>query len=271
MNIKCPCCGSVNSLDSLIDDEPAAQALMSVLKITAVGRAVVKYLGLFRPAKKSLTWAKTAGLLGELMPMIEAQAIKRNGQDYVVPHHIWESAISKVIEARDAGRLTTPLKSHGYLLEVLVTEVARHGDEKAMAFNAKKQAEKQENDRAVRVAQEAQKQAREAEGKPKERQGLTTEGKALFTQVMAGMKEAIDMTPEDKQAELKALQTGAELPPRIKRQPAKSPEQIKQEMQQLLDESLAQMTDAQRAAFYAQREENRRALHEFDRKLETTH
>lgn len=122
MLIKCPACGASASLDALIDDEPAAQALMLALKLTPVGRSLVKYLGLFRPAKRQLSWSRVAVILGELTPMIEAQRIERNGVVYDAPMAVWEAAIDKVLAMRDMGKLATPLKSHGYLLEIIATE-----------------------------------------------------------------------------------------------------------------------------------------------------
>ena len=126
MLIKCPACGAQASLDALIDDEPAAQALLLALKLSPVGRSLVKYLGLFRPAQRQLSWAKVAKLLGELTPMIEAQRIERNGIVYEAPSAVWAVAIDKILLARDAGKLQTPLKSHGYLFEIMVTECGRN-------------------------------------------------------------------------------------------------------------------------------------------------
>jgi hypothetical protein len=126
MLIKCPACGASASLDALIDDEPAAQALMLALKLSPVGRSLVRYLGLFRPAKRQLSWSKVVTLLGELTPMIESQRISRNGVVYEVPMAVWEVAIDKVLMMRDSGKLATPLKSHGYLLEIIVTEAGKN-------------------------------------------------------------------------------------------------------------------------------------------------
>lgn len=74
MNIKCPNCGAVHSLDSLINDAEASAVLRAVLEMDAeLGKAAIRYVGLFRPAKSQLSWARTAKLLNELMPMIKAQ------------------------------------------------------------------------------------------------------------------------------------------------------------------------------------------------------
>lgn len=71
MNIKCPNCGAVHSLDSLINDAEASAVLRTVLEMDAeLGKAAIRYIGLFRPAKSQLSWARTAKLLNELLPIL---------------------------------------------------------------------------------------------------------------------------------------------------------------------------------------------------------
>lgn len=125
MLIRCPCCGSENSLDSLIDNEAASKTLALALSFHPVGSALVKYIGLFRPNQKKLSWTRMHKLLDELLPMIQQQRIERKGQVYDTTMQVWESALIKVIEARNSGALQMPLKSHGYLLEVVITECSK--------------------------------------------------------------------------------------------------------------------------------------------------
>ena len=125
MQIRCPSCGAEMSLEAVIDNDAAAQALTLALSITPLGKLIVRYLALFRPAKSKLSWPRVVSLLGELMPMIESQRIERNGTLYEAPHDVWCAAIEQMLATRDAGRLQTPLKSHGYLFEVMITEAAR--------------------------------------------------------------------------------------------------------------------------------------------------
>ena len=125
MNIRCPSCGAQMSLDTVIDDSAAAQALQSALEMSAVGTLVIRYLALFRPAKNKLTWPRVASLLGELLPSIKSQRLERDGQVVDAPHQAWAQALEKTLAARDAGALRTPLKTHGYLFEIVVAESAR--------------------------------------------------------------------------------------------------------------------------------------------------
>ncbi|OFR70044.1 hypothetical protein [Neisseria sp. HMSC069H12] len=120
MNIKCPNCGAVHSLDSLINDAEASSVLRTVLEMDAeLGKAAIRYIGLFRPAKSQLSWARTAKLLNELMPMIKAQEAVRDGVSYPAPAEAWLHGFNETVNARDQGRLKLPLKSHGYLLEIV--------------------------------------------------------------------------------------------------------------------------------------------------------
>ena len=120
MNVKCPNCGAVHSLDTLINDAEASAVLKAVLEMDVeLGKAAIRYIGLFRPAKSQLSWARTAKLLNELMPMIKAQEAVRDGVSSPAPAEAWLHGFNETVNARDQGRLKLPLKSHGYLLEIV--------------------------------------------------------------------------------------------------------------------------------------------------------
>ena len=120
MKTKCPNCGAIHSLDSLLAVEDAAD-LMAVLAglDAAIGKAALRYLGLFRPARSQLSFGRAAKLLAELMPDIRRGAISRNGTEYPAPPAAWLYGFQTALDARDAGRLKLPLKSHGWLYEVV--------------------------------------------------------------------------------------------------------------------------------------------------------
>lgn len=120
MICRCPNCGAANSLDSLVSDAEAAEVLKMLLELDAdIGKAAIRYIGLFRPAKSQLSWARTAKLLNELLPMIKAQEAVRDGVSYPAPAEAWIYGFNETVNARDQGRLKLPLKSHGYLLEIV--------------------------------------------------------------------------------------------------------------------------------------------------------
>lgn len=120
MNIRCPCCGAENSLDALIAHEQARQSLWTLANIGGpMTQGLAQYLGLFRPSKSSLSQARMYSLMSELIPDIRAGEIRRNGQVHPAPVAAWTYAFNEVLAARDSGRLKTPLKSHGYLYEII--------------------------------------------------------------------------------------------------------------------------------------------------------
>lgn len=120
MKVRCPECGTAMSLNVLIAHDDAREALIALAGISdGLARALLKYLTLFRPSEKDLSFARVAKLLNELLPMIRAETVERKRQTYPAPREAWIWAAGKCIEARDAGRLKTPLTGHGFLLEVI--------------------------------------------------------------------------------------------------------------------------------------------------------
>lgn len=121
MQIKCPACGAVASLDLLLAAEDGAS---EVIKIAAemqpeLWRLMVQYLALFRPQKTKLSFSRMASLLGELHPMIKNAVFERSGKQFHAPLNYWLAAIEQMLAQRD--RLTLPLKSHGYLFEIMMS------------------------------------------------------------------------------------------------------------------------------------------------------
>lgn len=120
MKVKCSACGALHSLDALITNQAASEALNAALMVSGeLGEALICYLGLFRPAKSSLTFDRVATLLGELTPMIQAGKIKRDGVECAAPVEAWIYAINQMMANRQALKL--PMKSHGYLLEIIAS------------------------------------------------------------------------------------------------------------------------------------------------------
>lgn len=120
MKTRCPCCGAENSLDALIAHEGARQVVWAAAQVGGeVGKLAVQYIALFRPAKTALTFERMAKLLGELLPDMERGAICRNAMEYPAPPEAWVYGFRELLARRNAGSLKLPLKSHGYLYEVI--------------------------------------------------------------------------------------------------------------------------------------------------------
>lgn len=118
MRLSCPACGATISLDAVIGHEGAREAIQIALRLPAsLGKSLIQYIGLFRPAQRQLSMARVASLLNELLPMIESAQIERNGKRHAAPQDYWAMALGEMVNKRES--LTLPLKSHGYLLTII--------------------------------------------------------------------------------------------------------------------------------------------------------
>lgn len=137
MKLKCPACGALASLDVLITAEGAREAVLVALQFPApLGKRLIQYLALFRPASRDLSFDRVASLLSEILPDIQSGKIKRAGREWNLLQDYWLVGIDTVLAARDAGRLTLPLKGHGYLYEVLTTLVDKAEGQKEREIEA---------------------------------------------------------------------------------------------------------------------------------------
>lgn len=117
MKLTCPSCAAIFPIDAALTDEQARQAVAAALKLPApLGDRILRYLGLFRPATRALSWDRATNLLTELLVPIQAGQVTRDGTTRPAPLELWTAALDAVLESRD--RLRLPLKSHGYLFEV---------------------------------------------------------------------------------------------------------------------------------------------------------
>lgn len=120
MKTRCPCCGAENSLDALIAHGEARQTVWVVAQINGeMGKLALQYIALFRPAKTALTFDRMAKLLVELLPDMQRQAIMRDRIEYPAPSEAWIYGFREMLARRNSGSLKLPLKSHGYLYEVI--------------------------------------------------------------------------------------------------------------------------------------------------------
>lgn len=120
MKLSCPACGAVFSLDALLGNEGAREAVMAAMQLPApLGWHMIRYIALFRPAQRQLSLDRVANLINELLPMIAEAKIERNGRTWSAPQDYWKMAMNDMLNKRGDGTLTLPLKSHGYLLAII--------------------------------------------------------------------------------------------------------------------------------------------------------
>lgn len=126
MRLSCPACGATGAIEFFLMDAAAREAVLAAFSLPApLARQVVAYLGLFRPHKRALTWDRVEKLLGELMEPIQAAQVTRNGITRPAPLDYWKEALDQVLNNR--ARLTLPLKSHGYLFEIVANMADKAG------------------------------------------------------------------------------------------------------------------------------------------------
>ena len=119
MRLTCPCCGVTLSLDAMLADGCAREVMAIALQLPGdLGDRLVRYLALFRPRGRGLAWDRAKRLLVELQGPLAAGAIERHGRTWPAPVGYWRAALDEMLGKRDTLQL--PLKSHGYLFEILV-------------------------------------------------------------------------------------------------------------------------------------------------------
>lgn len=127
MRLTCPACNAEQSLEVLLGRAADARVVAGFLeRHLAMGDALVRYVALFRPAKRRLGIARLVSLLEELMPDIERSAIARKGRDWPAPRDTLRAGIETILAKRDKGTLTLPLTSHGLLYEVMTGIAEKH-------------------------------------------------------------------------------------------------------------------------------------------------
>lgn len=118
MKLVCPSCGFAGDIDAYLADAHARAALVWALQAPApLGDRLMRYLALFRPAQRALSWDRIEKILGELVEAIQRGHIERHGRHWPAPAEYWSAAIDQMLATRE--RLQLPLKGHGYLYEIV--------------------------------------------------------------------------------------------------------------------------------------------------------
>ncbi len=118
MKISCPSCGAVYEMEAAVQTAEGKRlaALLADLP-PEIAKGLLSYLTLFRAPSGQLRAATMLRRAEELLPSIREGAITRGGRKIPVTPALWAEAFHHL--AARPGSLRLPLKSHGYLLEVL--------------------------------------------------------------------------------------------------------------------------------------------------------
>lgn len=121
MVVTCPCCFARFAIEAALTDDDARRAVAAALKMPApLGELVLRYIGLFRPAKRALAWDRAAALIDALLLPIQAGRVERHGRMWAAPIDAWRVALNEMLDRRE--KLQLPLKSHGYLFEIVMAQ-----------------------------------------------------------------------------------------------------------------------------------------------------
>ncbi len=102
----------------------------------------MSYLGLFRPEKRALTWAKSLKLIGELQALVAQGHIQVQGKvARPCPPRIWAQGMEQMAARTDLSR---PMKNHNYLRQIVYQladqadyKQERHHNQQILNGNAK--------------------------------------------------------------------------------------------------------------------------------------
>ncbi len=119
----CPACGDSRPLAEYLAETRSRQALGAALRIDPrIADALLDYLALWAPPGKRLQERKLARLLVEIQGLMEPRSVTRDRQTWPAPLEYWREAMETMAASPTLQR---PVKSHGYLLEVVTTMARR--------------------------------------------------------------------------------------------------------------------------------------------------
>lgn len=119
-HLQCPSCGAEMSLDVALANEALRRATVDLITMSLpLGSLVLRYVGLFRPAKNRLSPDRMAKLIGQLVPDMQRGAIQHKGRDWAMPINAWRTGLEAMLEKAAADKITLPLENHNYLYTVL--------------------------------------------------------------------------------------------------------------------------------------------------------
>lgn len=119
-HLQCPACGAEMSLDVALANEALRRATVDLITMSLpLGSLVLRYVGLFRPAKNRISPDRMAKLIGQLLPDMRRGAITHKGRDWAMPLDGWRAGFEAMLERAAADKLTLPLDTHAYLYTVL--------------------------------------------------------------------------------------------------------------------------------------------------------
>lgn len=186
LDLPCPCCGSINSLEAYLAGVAQGEAIAAALKAhPALAPALMSYMRLHNTPRRKPAISKTARLLVELCEMVSTNQVKRGHNSYQTTAELWRECMEEVVErARMPGStLTLPLKGHGYLLSV----IAGRCEQLAAKLEARKEANRSSGGDVIPAGMVVVNNPAQAQAPPS--------NKAAGRQHLAGLKTQMGIRP----------------------------------------------------------------------------
>lgn len=121
MIATCPHCQFQAEIEAFFTDDDGKRLAAVMADVpSSCGRAVLKYLRLFKPAKTALRVSKAVRLATEVRDLISTGTVcddERSGVRRPCTPEMWVEGIELMLDRRD--ELTLPMKKHGYLRTVV--------------------------------------------------------------------------------------------------------------------------------------------------------
>lgn len=121
MRATCPDCGAQAHLAAFfVEADGKRLAALLAGMAPELGRAVIGYLGLFKPAKTALRLPRAVKIVEELQALVEPGTVcndERSGVRRPASPATWAAGIEQMLAQRPA--LTLPLANHNYLRAVV--------------------------------------------------------------------------------------------------------------------------------------------------------
>lgn len=149
MILTCPACRARYSLDASGDADQMrfAENYRRIPTGRGLGDLVKRYLALFRPEKKALSWSSAANRITEVADLMAAGTVQSgNKPARPCPPEAWAEALGRML---DRPPRSLPIKNHNYL-KVILYEIADEQDRKTeYARNQRERSGEWRDDRKI--------------------------------------------------------------------------------------------------------------------------
>jgi hypothetical protein len=118
MILTCPACGATASAPAWEIDMDARTTLQALIQLPRpVAKQALSYLGLFRPAKRALSWRKAGKIINDLAVLVNTGYVEVQGKPArPCPPHLWGQGMEQMAGRTDLDR---PMANHNYLKKIV--------------------------------------------------------------------------------------------------------------------------------------------------------